>query len=111
MKEHRDLIDKEASSFNIQEASNARRKWDEEIAMAEEERERSRRQAVFDWLAINDCQQDNFLLKLTEKRHENTCDWLLEMVKYKQWATAGGGRMLWLHGIPGSGKHSVHFES
>lgn len=73
--------------------------------MAEEERESTHRQAVFAWLAVNDCQQDNVLLKLTEKRHDNTCDWLLGHTKYKQWFVASRQPLLWLHGIPGSGRN------
>lgn len=104
LREHQDLVDREAISFDIHDASNARRKWEEEISQAEEEREQSHRQAALAWLAVDDCEQENHLHELIEKRYGDTCDWLFEHAQFKTWNLGLKKTNLWLHGIPGSGK-------
>ncbi|KAF8542992.1 hypothetical protein BDD12DRAFT_305267 [Trichophaea hybrida] len=52
-------------------------------------------------LKASDCEsyRDNLILK----RHENTCTWILEDKRYRNW-TANDNPILWVHGVPGSGK-------
>lgn len=94
-------------SFDIHEANNTRRKLDEEISQAEAEREQSHRQAALSWLAVDDCEQENLLHELTQKRYGGTCDWLFEHVQFKKWSLASKKTNLWLNGIPGSGKEAL----
>jgi hypothetical protein len=102
---HRDLIDKEACSFDLVEATRSRQKIDEEISKAEADRESSHLQAVLTWLCVDDLPQENNLWRLKEKRSDGTCDWIFKTSQYQDWVkNVSKGPWLWLTGIPGSGK-------
>lgn len=105
---HRDLVDREASSFNIVEATLLRKKIEEDISKAEKERESSHLQAVFAWLCIDDLPQVDNLWRLKDKRSDGTCDWIFNASQYQNWVkNVLKGPWLWLTGIPGSGKSLV----
>ena len=42
--------------------------------------------------------------EIRDARAENTCDWLLEGEKHKQWIESKHSSVLWISGFPGSGK-------
>ena len=102
---HRDLVDREACSFDIVEATPSRKKTEEEISKAEAERESSHLQAVLTWLCVDDLPQEDNLWRLKDKRSGGTCDWIFNTPQYQNWVkTVPKGPWLWLTGIPGSGK-------
>lgn len=104
LSQHRDLIDKEAVSFDIVQASRNRRKIDEELEKTEQERSNSHLQAVLSWLCVDDRQQEDDLWHLNQKRYPDTCQWLLETSKYQTWLSEHSqSPVVWLQGIPGSG--------
>ncbi|KAF2994958.1 hypothetical protein E8E13_002790 [Curvularia kusanoi] len=66
---------------------------------AEAKKERSE---FLNWLSSVDFEkthQDTFA-----KKHEDTCDWLIQQVKYKEWLNTPASSLLWCHGKPGIGK-------
>ncbi|EXJ68082.1 uncharacterized protein A1O5_08697 [Cladophialophora psammophila CBS 110553] len=102
---HQDLVDKEATAFNLVEATSYRRKVEEEIAKAEQERESSHLQAVLAWLCVEDILQENNLWRLGEKRLDGTCDWIFNIPQYQAWLkNVDRSPLLWLTGSRGSGK-------
>lgn len=109
---HRDLIDKEATSFDIVEASNTRRKIDEEVEKSEQERSSSHLQAVLSWLAVDDRLQEDDLWRLNHRRFPDTCQWLFNAPQYQTWLMSKGKYpILWLWGIPGSGKSLIQVRT
>ncbi|KIW69456.1 hypothetical protein PV04_05333 [Phialophora macrospora] len=102
---HRDLVDREASSFDMIEAIRSRQKIDEEISKAEADRERTHLQAVLTWLCVDDLPQENNLWRLKGKRSDGTCAWIFKTSQYQHWVkNVLKSPWLWLTGIPGSGK-------
>ena len=89
---------------------------------AKEDREESRqfrRQTTFGrmtanklikWMSPADIYEPNFFEvdfeKANKKRHQGTCEWILQKTIYKSWEETPGGRgaMLVVYGIPGAGK-------
>jgi len=53
-------------------------------------------------LKPSDCEsyRDELLLR----RHENTCLWVLDDLRYRSWVKHDGQAILWIIGIPGCGK-------
>ncbi|OQV09949.1 WD domain-containing protein [Cladophialophora immunda] len=102
---HRDLVDREACSFDLVEAERSRQKIDEEISKAEDDRESSHLQAVLSWLCVDELSQNDILWRLKEKRSDGTCDWIFKNSQYQHWVKNDSKTpWLWLTGIPGSGE-------
>ncbi|KAI0971602.1 hypothetical protein F4678DRAFT_433483 [Xylaria arbuscula] len=57
---------------------------------------------VMQWISHLPYESDFANVKAT--RLQGTCDWLLAHSRYIQWRQSNGSKILWLHGIPGSGK-------
>jgi hypothetical protein len=54
------------------------------------------REAFLAWISSIDFEkihQDTFA-----KKHEKTCDWLMNEPKYQQWFTSPASSLLWCHG-------------
>ncbi|KAH8598499.1 hypothetical protein B0O99DRAFT_495377, partial [Bisporella sp. PMI_857] len=62
---------------------------------------KTRREAAL-WLAPSNTSTD--LDNLREQRDSGSCYWLLEKSKYQQWLKSARSSVLWIYGIPGSGK-------
>lgn len=45
--------------------------------------------------------------RLLQKYHEGTCSWILSYPKYQHWNDDDNQRILWVHGIAGSGKSTL----
>jgi hypothetical protein len=104
----RDLVDREAASFEILEAKEARRKLINDIEKREKEVRDWHIREVFLWLDLagRDREQEDLLGKYQASRQEGTCTWVMEHPKVQTWFDEKDSRMvLWLKGKPGSGKH------
>ena len=105
LRHHQELIDKEAVSFDIIQASEARKKAEEELERIEQERFSSRLQAVLEFLAVDDRKQEDDLDFLSQRRHPDTCKWFLQCSQFQAWLKDPQKvSVLWIWGIPGSGK-------
>ena len=108
---HRDLIDHEAASFDIVQASENRRKINQELEKSEEERSDSHLLATLSWLGVEDRLQEDNLSRLNDRRFPDTCQWLLKTPQYQSWLVDNKKHsILWLWGIPGSGKFLLIFQ-
>lgn len=106
LSQHRDLVDREAASFDMVDAVKARAKIDKEITKAEGERETSHLNTVLAWLRVDQCLQEDHRFRLSEKRSDKTCDWVFSHTLYQSWHRDSQRPLLWLTGIPGSGMFS-----
>jgi hypothetical protein len=58
------------------------------------------------WLKASKYDQGDELDVLAKRCHEGSCDWIHDHPKIKSWMRQGHDHsILWLRGIPGSGKH------
>ena len=60
------------------------------------------RKEVALWIAPEDSSKD--LSRLQKQRDPGSCWWLLRKGIYHEWLTNANSTVLWVHGIPGSGK-------
>lgn len=103
LEKHSDWLDREVNSLDIVEAKQWRTKQQEEAELREKDRADLQLQRALTWLAVED--QEDELDKLASRCHVGTCDWLFENKKITTWMEEEpDGRLIWLKGIPGSGK-------
>jgi hypothetical protein len=105
---NRDLVDREAASFEILESKELRRKLKEETEKNDKDRRDEYAREVFNWLDLagRDREQDDLLGNFQETRVSGTCLWVLNHPKVRTWFDEEDPRMvLWLKGKPGSGKN------
>ena len=106
LEKHAEIVDREANAIDIVEAKAWRDKYVEDCKQREEERAVREFIAVLSWLdpAATNSNQEQELQRLLNKRHLDTCDWLLDNTKIKKWVgTSSSNPVLWLHGPPGAG--------
>ena len=104
---NRDLVDREAASFEILEAKQNRRKLMEDIEKREKETRDWHLREVFAWLDLDgrDREQDDLLDRYVNNREEGTCEWVLEHPIVQTWLDEEDPHLfLWLKGKPGSGE-------
>lgn len=99
-----ELVDREASSHDIVAAYEWRETTLRDIHDREEQQATLRFTSVLAWLDIKDRHQQDELYRLQKCVCADTCDWILRQTKVASWLLNNAQhRVLWLHGIPGSG--------
>ncbi|KAJ2980469.1 hypothetical protein NUW58_g6935 [Xylaria curta] len=114
MKRHEGLIDKEANAYNIAESQKMReeiREWRrkdlEQTEQLEKDEARRRYESIASWLKANDSEQQLIYDSLHSEgqNYPGTCDWALKNKKIQLYfQRKPATQVLWLHGVPGSGK-------
>ena len=66
---------------------------------------RREREKMLDWVSKTPYQ--GHFQRAREKILKGTGDWLLRHPDYLNWTNSSASRMLWLHGMPGSGKSTL----
>ena len=100
---HSDWLDREANSLDIIEAREWRRKLQDDAGIREKDRSDIHFQDALTWLAVDD--QEDELDRLSDRCQPDTCNWLFKHEKVVSWCNDEPiGLLLWLKGIPGSGK-------
>jgi hypothetical protein len=103
---HRDLIDREAVSFDILESSRWRARAQKDLDQRERERTSAQFQETLAWLDIEDRLQEDDFDSICQRRVSGTGRWILENRKFKSWAAdTPNNAFLWMWGIPGSGMY------
>ncbi|KAK1458952.1 NACHT domain-containing protein [Colletotrichum melonis] len=106
---NRDLVDREAASFEIVEAMDERKRLMREAAKRENERLDEYARQVFEWLQLGVCdrEQEDLLNDFQEARVPETCEWLMRHPEVMTWLDEEDKRqVLWLKGKPGSGEQN-----
>jgi hypothetical protein len=116
LKSQRDFLDREATSLDIAEAKGMRTKLEDEIHQGRklsmemlERTERNNRiiqlQHSLDWLSVNDKVQEMEYERLSNRRYDQTCQWVTSATQIKAWMKKDTKcPLLWINGKPGAGK-------
>ncbi|KAJ5090487.1 hypothetical protein N7532_009171 [Penicillium argentinense] len=92
---------------SIQEFEQARQIADSNHRAQLQLEEKRQMKKVFDWLRAPNTDFEHYKLKKTREIYPNTGRWLLEHPSFKEWLDPDYAKippLLWLNGIPGSGK-------
>lgn len=101
------LVETEAKTADIVEASSFRVKMKEQMREQENERTVNRLQSALAWLDAKDEEQESELDRLRGRIFEHSCDWIQRHNEAKAWMSMRGSQpILWLIGKPGAGKFS-----
>jgi NACHT domain len=103
----RDLVDREAASFEILEAKSMRTRLLAALDRSEAERREWQLRDSLAWLDLqgHDREQDDLLERRSTSRQPGTCEWFLRHPKVVAWLDEEDQRsMLWLKGKPGAGE-------
>ncbi|RFN46906.1 nacht domain-containing protein [Fusarium flagelliforme] len=99
------LIDREAASLDIQNASEWRRKSLEDATVQERRWQSTQAQTMMKWLETGDNDQELKLDWLKGRCCPGTGSWITSNEKFRSWLQRGRGNpIMWLYGKPGSGK-------
>ncbi|KAK2060826.1 hypothetical protein LY76DRAFT_509171 [Colletotrichum caudatum] len=114
---HGDLIDKQANALNIFEAQQMHREirdWKEKsiesLSIQEKEQSGKQYQAIAAWLKYDDSDQLSIFDSISTEVNNfpGTCSWFIQHPKVQSWLQRrADAPLLWLQGIPGSGKSSI----
>ena len=105
---HCDLLDREAAAIHFSEMKDFRVKRQLDDDAFEQHRRNQMAESVFRWLAAGEDQQDEQLHRMADCRQPDTCDWVLKDPQMEGWiGDEGGDPILWMTGIPGSGKSYI----
>lgn len=108
LKKQRDFLDAEAASIHILEAKESRLKMQEDLhrfwkheqiklELAEKERGVMQFQHTVAWLAVDEKVQDSHYHRISGRRHDKTCSWILGDAKMKSWLNYDSkSPILWL---------------
>jgi hypothetical protein len=71
---------------------------------AEKDRKIAQLQHAIAWLAVDDKAQENEFERISRRRHDETCEWVIQEPSMKSWMKADiRHQILWLSGKPGAG--------
>jgi hypothetical protein len=107
MNRSRDLVDKEAASFEILEAKSMRERLLADLEQSEAQKREWQLRDSLAWLDLqgHDREQDDLLERCATSRQQGTCEWFLRHTKIVAWLDEEDQRTtLWLKGKPGAGK-------
>ena len=91
--------------MHFSEMKNFRDRQQLEDEAFEQYRQNQMAENVLRWLAAAGDQQEEHLYQIADCRQAGTCNWVLENSLMKGWIEdEGGDPVLWMTGIPGSGK-------
>jgi hypothetical protein len=101
------LVETEAKTADIVEASSFRVKITEQMREQENERTVTRLQSALAWLDAKDEEQESELDRLHSRIFEHSCDWIQRHNEAKAWMSMRDIQpILWLIGKPGAGNFS-----
>ncbi len=110
-----DILKLQLSTFQLLENINDRthsvqKSVEEQSEILKHDRLSQERSEVLDWISKLNHEQKHHYVRLP--RVEGTGEWLLEMEDFERWRDEPNlhSRVLWCHGIPGSGKSVLAYE-
>jgi hypothetical protein len=107
-----DLVDREAGSISIVEATAWRARAIEENAKRAQESLIFQQRAVVSWLMTTDSLQEDELDAQLGRCHADSCNWITKNPKLNAWMRRGPGKkILWLKGKPGAGTYCTQWLS
>jgi len=125
LKRQREFVDREAVSIDIVESKASRSHFQEEIKQrqmrslmlieqSETEAQLARKRHAVAWLSENVRDQEEHYERISSRRHDDTCKWVVRQSQMEVWMRSDRkAPLLWLNGKPGAGtapKPSVLIE-
>ena len=110
---NKDLVDREANSFDILESKAFRHRLYEDIDRREAETRDWQLRDTLTWLDLQgqDREQEELFERRSKARLDGTCEWILRNTKITTWLDEHDRRLfVWLRGKPGSGKQSIMID-
>jgi hypothetical protein len=107
---NQDLVDREATSFDILESKSFRQRLLEDIEKREAERREWQLRDTLTWLDLKgqDREQQELFERRSDAREKGTCQWILTHPTIDLWLDPDDHRVFfWLRGKPGSGKTTL----
>ncbi|KAF8859961.1 PLU-1-domain-containing protein [Acephala macrosclerotiorum] len=116
LKKQRDFVDREAVSIDIVESRESRLRLQRDIQQTHkhslqllEQNETNaaiaRLQHSITWLSVDDRDQEMYYDRISTRRHDETCEWVMRQSHMKSWMRDDtNDPVLWLSGKPGAGK-------
>lgn len=107
---NRDLVDREATSFDILESKACRQRLLEDLEKREAERREWQLRDTLAWLDLKgqDREQQELFERRSSARETGTCQWILSNPTIYLWLDADDHHLFyWLRGKPGSGKTTL----
>lgn len=104
---NRDLVDREANSFDILESKAFRHRLYEDVERREAEMRGWQLRDTLTWLDLQgqDREQGEMFERRSKDRSDGTCQWILRNPKISMWLDEYDPHLfVWLRGKPGSGK-------
>ena len=110
-----DILELQLSTFQLLQDINNRtcsvqKSVEEQSEILKHDRLSQERSEVLDWISKLNHEQKHHHVRLP--RVEGSGEWLLEMEDFERWRDKSNthSRVLWCHGIPGSGKSVLAYE-
>ncbi|KAJ8062489.1 hypothetical protein OCU04_009019 [Sclerotinia nivalis] len=106
LKQHKELVESQASVLHIQQYQIDQAGFRDSFKKVEEERHRSRRLALLNWLAATNSKLDQESAAAMRSDYPASGNWILHESRMKSWLDLRQSTIpiLWMNGIPGAGK-------
>jgi hypothetical protein len=103
---HQDLIKRQASIIQIEEARTERAHVRNQFTIIEENAQKKTRLDVINWLSAVDSILDQESSATVRHEYPSTGKWILHDVKIKTWMDPKNSMIpiMWMNGIPGAGR-------
>ena len=108
LRRQKELLETQATLIQFRESKELRVQWETQFERAQEMERKSQYRWVLDWLRAEnvDSDQERYSRIWQES---NSCQWILKTPQVSAWRHPDNNStpVLWLCGIPGSGKYSA----
>jgi len=109
LRRHKNLVETQASIHQFEEIQNMRTLAETEFRQIREGETLKQRNALQDWLAAANVQEDQEIKASVRSEYQGVCSWIQNERKYQAWRdfNSQSNPLLWITGIPGCGKFRV----
>lgn len=109
LREHRSLIESQASLTQFAEILRTRELADIALDKSNEVEKCRRRETVYQWLSPAKSEVDQETYMKIRQEYPDTGHWLLKVNRFHSWfdPVFCSTQLLWLNGIPGAGQYSI----
>ncbi|KAH7355340.1 hypothetical protein BKA65DRAFT_395437 [Rhexocercosporidium sp. MPI-PUGE-AT-0058] len=114
LQKNKDCIDGEAAALTAATIAEKMRilQQEKEMQLALDQNETKLKIAQLQhsiaWLAVDDGQQEVEFDRISRRRHDDTCKWVVETPEFKSWMDSQVAKpLVWVSGKPGAGKSTL----
>ncbi|KAH0563181.1 hypothetical protein GP486_002248 [Trichoglossum hirsutum] len=109
LRRHKDLVEKQASLYQYEEVQRVRITAETEFRSLREAEDLRQRWAVQDFLSAANVEEDQEIKASVRAKYPGVCSWILNHKSVQAWSDPNlhSSPLLWIKGIPGSGKTTL----